>query len=1004
MLRRIAWLIAATLLGALGAAPASAQLGYAVSSDGAITRLSVGGREIIGEAVVVAVKPGWSGDLLSQSPGGEIGKPTPTGPLRIQTALGQGNARVSLVQTVTATPLGFRAAYSITPLRDLGTETLMLRLNLPAAGNAGVTRYALVEAGSDVGLLPAAPAGEQHVILGTRPVDRIYLAPPAGPGLRMRLTGLQAQLQDNRRWNDPTFSFLLTAASGRLAAGKAVRFEWSVEAMPAEAVSTEIAAARKGSFSDVPMSDDRPLALESVTPSRTRCRAYQTVELDCRLAATYRNPFDPADIAVECRISGPDGRQVTVPGFYTVPALLTSRGASERLAPAGAPSFHIRFAPPGPGRYMMTVVARDGSAVVRGRPIALVAGPAASSGHVRVAGKRVFRTDDGRSFVPVGENMCWANAGNPVATYRAWLKGLGAAGGNWVRLWLSNNEKGQEWMPSPTAKPGIGAYGGLGRYALDNAWRLDQVVAMAEAAGVRTMFCLGTYGEFTDGGYFGEGSWVSNPYNARNGGPCAKPEDFWTNTDARRLYKQRLRYLVARYSHSAALFAWEFWNEVPPTPSQSKWVDEMARYLKQIDPNRHMVSTTYGDAATWRSPAVDFTMKHMYGQAGNTPDFTPGIQRDTQEALLHGKPYLLAEFGIDWQTADSRWDPSGSGVSMHNGAWAALMSGAAGTAMLWYWDGYVHPKNLYSILTPVRRFADRIDWTQAGLEPVRGVGVRQESRGEERFSELVLPGSVEWGMPPGTVYEIGRDGSVSGGPIGMAIGSPRRAKASELPTKLTWKVDLPAAGPVTLMLGQVCTAANMVISLDGKPVVTRELRAGPEGAGPWKRSKLLEQYNCYVVDYDEAITIQAPAGRHTITAANTDGDWYQIRSITLPAYRSSRYPDVNALALAGPRTVVAWVHNRQSTWRTDYDGKRPDLLEGLAVTVPAAGADWRVEWIDTWTGKTLAATTAKAAGGRLELRCPPLRRDVVALCTRLGGAESRKAADTHPLPKRKADR
>ncbi|MCX6361256.1 MAG: DUF5060 domain-containing protein [Armatimonadetes bacterium] len=1002
MARRAGVLACAALLGVLAAMPAAAQPGYIVSRDGAITHIRLGNREVISEAMVVAVRPGWSDDLFRQGSDGEIGRPAAAAPLRLESMLGAGDGRAKVSQVITATPTGFRVAYTVTPLRDLDVETLMLRLNLPAAGNAGATRYALVDAGSDHGILPAAPTGEQHVILGSRPVELIYLETGGETGLRMRLTGLQAQLQDNRRWKDPTFSFLLTARGGRLRAGEAIRFAWSVEEAPSATLKAEMAAASGRSFADLPMRDGRPLALQAVTASRTRCRAYETIELDCRVAVTYSNPFDPTDVAVDCWVVGPHGRRLTVPGFYSVPARLTSRGASERVTPAGAPSFRVRFSPPEPGRYTLTVVVRDGAAVVRGRPITLTAGPAASSGHVRVAGKRHFQTDDGRSFVPVGENMCWANANNPVATYRAWLKGLGAAGGNWVRLWLSNNEKGTEWTPAPTAKAGIGSYRGLGQYAMDNAWRLDQVVALAEATGVRLMFCLGTYGEFTDGGYFGEGSWVSNPYNARNGGPCGKPEDFWTNADARRLYKQRLRYLVARYSHSTALFAWEFWNEVPPTPSQSKWVDEMARYLKQVDPNRHMVSTTYGDAATWRSPAIDFTMKHMYGQAGNTPDFTPGIQRDTQEAELHDKPYLLAEFGIDWQTADSRWDPSGTGVSMHNGAWAALMSGAAGTAMLWYWDGYVHPKDLYHILTPVRRFADRIDWPHAGMEPVRSVAVRQESPSQERFSDLVLPGSVEWGMPPNTVYEVGRDGSISGGPMGMAIGSPQRGKPSELPTRLTWKVDMPADGTITLMLGQVCTAANMVISLDGKPVVTRELRAGPEGAGPWKRSKLLEQYNCYVVDYDEPIAIDVPAGRHVITASNTAGDWYQIRSVTIPAYRSSRYPDINALALAGPRTIVAWVHNRQSSWRTDYDGKRPETLGGLVVTVPAADAAWRVEWFDTWTGKPLSRTTIPVTGAKLELRCPPLRRDLAAICTRVGDPGT--AGKLPTIRRRKAER
>ena len=92
-------------------------------------------------------------------------------------------------------------------------------------------------------------------------------------------------------------------------------------------------------------------------------------------------------------------------------------------------------------------------------------------------------------------------------------------------------------------------------------------------------------------------------------------------------------------------------------PRDSAWVAEMAAYLKQHDPNRHLVSTTYGDAATWNCPDVDFTMTHMYGQSGNTADFTRRIEnREARAALPYDKPYLLAEFGIDWQTGDGRRD------------------------------------------------------------------------------------------------------------------------------------------------------------------------------------------------------------------------------------------------------------------------------------------------------------------------------------------------------------
>ncbi len=106
--------------------------------------------------------------------------------------------------------------------------------------------------------------------------------------------------------------------------------------------------------------------------------------------------------------------------------------------------------------------------------------------------------------------------------------------------------------------------------------------------------------------------------------------------------------------------------------------------------------------------------------------------------LAFGKPYLLAEFGIDWQAGDEKWDPKGNGLNMHNGAWAALASGSAGTAMLWWWDGYVHPKNVYHVLTPVKAFADAIDWANTPFRPIEEVEVLGDPSRPETFSDVTL--------------------------------------------------------------------------------------------------------------------------------------------------------------------------------------------------------------------------------------------------------------------------
>ena len=451
---------------------------------------------------------------------------------------------------------------------------------------------------------------------------------------------------------------------------------------------------------------------------------------------------------------------------------------------------------------------------------------------------------------------------------------------------------------------------------------------------------------------------MSNPYNAKNGGPCARPADFWTNPEARRLYQKRLRYLIARWGYSPNVFAWEFWNEVPETPATAAWVAEMAAYLKRHDPNRHLVSTTYGNAATWKCPDVDFTMTHMYGQAGNTADFTRQIERDARAALPYDKPYLLAEFGIDWQTGDQRWDRKRSGLNMHNGAWAAMMSGAAGTAMLWYWDSYVHPSNLYHILTPVRKFADAVDWSKTAFRPISGLRVEQGRDQAETFTDLLIPATIEWGRSPSNSYTVGHDGTVQGGPVAMTIGSPGRGNPRELHTRLTWHLDLPEPGRIIARLGQVCSGARLRITVDGQVRLDRALAAGGPGKGPWKSAHHLDQWNVWVSDYDEEISIDVPAGRHDVTFANIEGDWLQIRSLLLPRYRSSRYPAVDALGLASDRQLLLWFHNQESTWRTEHDGKKPGMLQALHARVPAADGTWQVEWWNTSTGEVVRRDTA----------------------------------------------
>jgi hypothetical protein len=469
--------------------------------------------------------------------------------------------------------------------------------------------------------------------------------------------------------------------------------------------------------------DASQLALRAARVNLATVPRYGKFELALDLSGAYQNPFDPDEIDVYAIFTPPSGTGVRVNGFLWQPFTRRLEGGQERLEPAGPPAWKVRFAPAIMGRWRYGVFAKDRTGNVSLPEGHFEVAPSDAPGFIRRSQRNpsAFAYDDGRPFFAVGENMGWAG-GRGTFEYDEWLGALGKAGGNWIRVWMSSWNCALEWSSESKGDWRSGNYAGVGNYSLGNAWKLDVILDSAERAGAAVMVCFGTYGEFNEGGYFNEGQWKGNPYNAANGGPCAKPEDFWTNEQARKLYQRRLRYLAARYACRTCVQSWEFWNEAK---APAAWVAEMARCMKgtgefsgrPADPYGHLLTTTYGTPEVWRIPEIDFTQTHSYGK-GDIPDHAPVVHRDARAHAVYGKPHLMGEFGIDWRAPDSKYDPGKKGINLHNALWASALSGNAGGAMTWWWDNYVHPANFYGQFTPLRRFVDTVPWTDGEWKPL----------------------------------------------------------------------------------------------------------------------------------------------------------------------------------------------------------------------------------------------------------------------------------------------
>ncbi len=722
-----------------------------------------------------------------------------------------------------------------------------------------------------------------------------------------------------------------------------------------------------GTAGDV-LPSQSPLALSVAGINNTTVPRYGLCELTLRLSATYDNPFDPGDIDVWGMFTPPEGPPIRVNAYLDQDFTHKLEGDHEVDAASGEPVWKIRFAPRLLGRWHYQVFAKDRTGYVQTGPATFRAVRSDDPGFVKAAGNpaRYFAFENGQPFFAVGENMCWAGK-RGTFDYEDWLPALSRAGGNWIRLWMISWNCGIEWTGD--------GYFGAGRYNLMTASRLDRIFDLAAQNAVQVMLCLGTYGEFTTGGYFNEGQWNANPYNVANGGPCAQPADFWANEQARKLYQRRLRYLAARYGWRANLCAWEFWNEaIEP----AAWVAEMAAYLKGTDAFGHLVSTTYGDKDVWKIPNVDFTMTHHYGQ-GDVADSSPVIHFDARNHDAYAKPHLMAEFGIDWRNSDNPYDPQFKGVNLHNGLWASACSGNAGGAMIWYWDGYVHPGNLYATFTPLRTFADKTPWTHGRWRRLR-IDAPRVPAGDETFRDLIIAPSCGWKRCPTEEFTLKADSVPDPTTFPSFIYAPVK---SDIRTRPVFHLHCERPCQFIVHVDSVSHSACLQFLLDGQLARTIALSACPptdSNVKPeFEKTDFRNEYGLYQAIFNKDYAIDIPVGEHAVQLEVTDGDWLSVGNYRVTNYTSSRYVNLQCYGMTNGNTAVLWLHNADHNWKNVRDGNPIPTIANAETTIHGLNPGrYTIEWWDTWQGRIDQRVPSAATQTGLGIAMPPIEKDIAA--------------------------
>jgi len=682
---------------------------------------------------------------------------------------------------------------------------------------------------------------------------------------------------------------------------------------------------------------------------------YEKYDVAFGLGRSYGNPFDPEEIDVQGVFSTPSGQEVRVPAFIY--------DRAEGL-------WKLRFAPWELGAHRAKIVARDQTSQNELSLPTFEVVKSESKGFVRCTTEKPGRLqfDAGDMFLPVSI-VVW---GRFLSADAAELSQLRQGGINHIRLIMDETSSGGAYNIERLGLP-------LGEYDLERARNLDQLFDRLDALDmyVTLNFLLNIDFRTTD-------PWPrfsKNPYNAVNGGPCERPSDFFSHPDAKRLFKQRLRYTIARWGYSPRLCLLTLWAEADVSEdydhhveASRDWHREMADYLHAIDPYQHPVTTSlshrsgsapYERYGLFDIPNMDIATTELY----NNRDMAEAVRQDALRTLhRYQKPHVVIECGLAYEMFSD--DRDTEGIHYHGALWASAVSGSSMTPCFWHWSK-VMSLGLLPHFAALSRYLEGEDFV--GLQPIEAEGMRYATAPrEETFGdlELLMPEEgIAWWPPTGETLQ-GREHAFTievpndGRPLDV------KAPRTLLPNRpIAFDLNYAANGEFVFAgwwLPETGTA-KIRARLDDREVLSVDLRSvGWEGR--------FKDYQEYIgVPY----SFPVPKGKHRIVLENV-GDAWGTMSVDLCNYLQPDKPNLRAYGLGNETRAFLWITNRDNTWWRNRMGKTPRPVRNAALTISGLRPGrYEIEWWDTYGGGVTARREAVAGrDGALTLGVPEVARDL----------------------------
>ena len=168
--------------------------------------------------------------------------------------------------------------------------------------------------------------------------------------------------------------------------------------------------------------------------------------------------------------------------------------------------------------------------------------------------------------------------------------------------------------------------------------------------------------------------------------------------------------------------------------------------------------------------------------------------------------------------------------------------------------------------------ADGRGWGREPAEELIPLKVAQCTRGYDPMA--VTHYGASW--VNGGQWPLPSAWPIPAAPAGILYGDWKK----EWQSPLVLRGALPSPAECAIHVRQVCAMAVLVMRADGREVYRHELKPGP-GAGEWKTSEHVAQYNTWKADYDREFAAALPAGTREIAIALDQGDWAEFSRVTV---------------------------------------------------------------------------------------------------------------------------